>query len=160
MGGRRSKKPAINYFLSVTRVGRQTQSGVRWGVSRELSSFFYLHRKTERFIHFGAELNEGIKATLEMGKRIDRFFNQTTEEIYSLPVQLIMFTLIWAQLLKNTTQGKIYFYKTQAEKLYRSDPKFKEKLDNLIKNCNDFNSLLGKVSATHKELINYMETKK
>lgn len=156
---RSGRKPSINYFLSVTRVGRQTQSGVRWGVSRELSSFFYLHRKTERFIHFGAELNESIKTTLEMGKRVDRFFDQTTEEIYSLPVQLVMFTLIWAQLLKDMSQGKIYFYKTQAEKLYGSDSKFKDKVDNLIESCSDFNSLLGKVSAGHKELIDYMETK-
>ena len=151
------KRPAINYFLSVTRVGRQTQIPVRWGVSRELSSFFYLHRKTERFIHFGAELNEGIKATLEMGKRIDRFFDQALNEVYSLDIQLLMFTLIWAQLLKDVTQGKILYYKTTAQKLYLEDPVFKEKIRKIVDGCNNFNSLLGKISAQHEEILNYLE---
>lgn len=151
------KRPAINYFLSVTRVGRQTQTTVRWGANRELSSFFYLYRKTEKFIHFGAELNEGIKAILEMGNRIDRFFDQAINEVYSLDIQLLMFTLIWAQLLKDMTQGKISYYKTTAQRLYAEDPVFKEKIKKLIASCNDFNSLLGKVSAQHEELLNYLE---
>lgn len=151
------KKPAINYFLSVTRVGRQTQSKVKWGINRELSSFFYLHSKTERFIHFGAELNEGIKATLEMGKKLDQFFDQTTEEILSMDVQILLFILIWSGILKEETTGKIRFYRSQGQKLYDKDPVFKDKVKKLISSSDDFNSLLGKISAQHKELIDYME---
>lgn len=154
------KRPAINYFLSVTRVGRQTQSRVRWGVNRELSSFFYLHSKTERFIHFGAELNEGIKSTLEMGKKLDQFFDQTTEEIYSIDVQILLFTLIWSGVLKEETIGKIRFYRSQAQKLYDKNPVFRDKIKKLILSCDDFNALLGKISAQHKELIDYMERAK
>lgn len=154
------KRPAINYFLSVTRVGRQTQSGVRWGINRELSSFFYLHSKTERFIHFGAELNEGIKSTLEMGTKLNQFFDQTTEEIYSIDVQIILFVLIWSGVLRGETQGKISFYKSQAQKLYDKDPAFKKKIKKLVTSCDDFNQLLGKVSAQHKEIIDYMEKAK
>jgi len=154
------KRPGINYFLSVTRVGRQTQSKVKWGINRELSSFFYLHSKTERFIHFGAELNEGIKSTLEMGKKLDQFFDQTTEEIYSIDVQILLFVLIWSGILKEETTGKIRFYRSQAQKLYDKDRVFKDKIKKLIASCEDFNSLLGKVSAQHKELIDYMEKAK
>ncbi len=154
------KRPAINYFLSVTRVGRQTQSQVRWGINRELSSFFYLHGKTERFIHFGAELNEGIKSTIEMGKKLDQFFDQTTEEIYSMDVQTILFVLIWSGLLKEETSGKIRFYRSKAQGLFDKDPEFRDKITKLIDSCEDFNSLLGKVSAKHKELIDYMERAK
>ena len=151
------KRPAINYFLSVTRVGRQTQSQVRWGINRELSSFLYLHGKTERFIHFGAELNEGIKSTMEMGKKLDQFFDQTAEEIYSIDVQTILFVLIWSGILKEETSGKIRFYRSKAQGLYDKDHEFKNKISKIINSCNDFNSLLGKVSSTHKELIDYME---
>ncbi|MFH1899314.1 MAG: F0F1 ATP synthase subunit alpha [Patescibacteria group bacterium] len=154
---REGKRPAINYFLSVTRVGRQTQNKVRWGINRELSSFFYLHSKTERFIHFGAELNEGIKSTLEMGKRLNQFFDQTTEEIYSTDVQIVLFVLIWSGVLREETQGKIGFYKSQAQKLYDKDPVFKGKVKKLIDSCEDFNQLLGKISAQHKEIIDYLE---
>ncbi|MFC1700403.1 hypothetical protein ACFLZ4_02125 [Patescibacteria group bacterium] len=68
-----------------------------------------------------------------------------------------MFTLIWAQLLKDMTQGKISYYKSTAQRLYHEDPVFKEKIRKIIDGCNNFNSLLGKVSAQHKELLSYME---
>ena len=151
------KRPAINHFLSVTRVGRQTQTPIRWGVNRELSTFLYLHSKTERFIHFGAEINEGIKATIEMGKKIDQLFDQETEEIFSMDVQIITFVLVWTGILKSETSGKIKFYKMKAQKLYDSDDTFREKISNLISTSNDFNSLLGKISAQHKEIMAYME---
>lgn len=154
------KRPPINYFLSVTRVGRQTQSKVRWGINRELSSFFYLHSKTERFIHFGAELNEGIKATVDMGKKLDQFFDQTSEEVYAIDVQIILFVLIWSGILKEETSGKIRFYRSKAQKLYEDDPVFRDKVKKLISTSEDFNTLLGKIGAKHKELIDYMENAK
>lgn len=151
------KRPAINHFLSVTRVGRQTQTPIRWGINRELSTFLYLHSKTERFIHFGAEINEGIRATMEMGKKIDQLFDQETEEIFSMDVQMILFVLVWTGILKDETSGKIKFYKLKAQNLYDNDEKFREKIIDLISNSNDFNTLLGKVSSMHKELMSYME---
>ncbi len=151
------KRPAINHFLSVTRVGRQTQSPIRWGVNRELSTFLFLHSKTERFIHFGAEVNEGIKATIDMGKKINQLFDQENEEIYSMDVQIILFVLVWTGILKDETSGKIKFYKMKAQSLYDKDEVFREKITNLIKSSPDFNSLLGKVSASHKDLIDYMD---
>ncbi|MBW6441840.1 F0F1 ATP synthase subunit alpha [Patescibacteria group bacterium] len=151
------KRPAINHFLSVTRVGRQTQTPIRWGVNRELSTFLYLHSKTERFIHFGAEINEGIRATIDMGKKIDQLFDQETEETYSMDVQIIIFVLVWTGILKDETSGKIKFYKMKAQDLYDNDESFREKIVNLVSNSNDFNTLLGKVSANHKELMEYME---
>lgn len=151
------KRPAINHFLSVTRVGRQTQNPIRWGVNRELSTFLYLHSKTERFIHFGAEINEGIRATIDMGKKIDQLFDQESEETYSMDVQIILFVLVWTGILKDETSGKIKFFKMKAQNLYDNDEKFRNKVKDLIGSSVDFNSLLGKVSSSHKELIDYIE---
>lgn len=154
---KRGKRPAINHFLSVTRVGRQTQSSVRWGINRELSSFLILHNKTERFIHFGAEINEGIRSTLAMGERMNFFFDQSVEEILDVNVQILVFGLIWTGVLGDVSEGKVKFYMTESQKLYQSDPKFKEKTDKIINTCNDFNQFLGKISAQHKEVIGYLE---
>jgi F-type H+-transporting ATPase subunit alpha len=151
------KRPAINHFLSVTRVGRQTQSPIRWGINRELSSFLYLHSKTERFIHFGAEINEGIRATIEMGKKIDQLFDQETEETYAMDVQIIMFVLVWTGILKEDTPGKIRISKLAAQKLYDEDAAFKEKISEMISSSKDFNALLGKVSSSSKDLLDYIE---
>lgn len=154
---KRGKRPAINHFLSVTRVGRQTQSTVRWGINRELSSFLILHNKTERFIHFGAEVNEGIKATLLMGDRVNFFFDQSMEEILELNIQILIFGLIWSGLLGESSEGKIKYYINQSQKLYTTDPKFKNLTDSVISGCADFNQFLGKISAQHKAIIDYLE---
>jgi len=151
------RKPAINHFLSVTRVGRQTQTPIRWGINRELSSFMFLHKKTERFIHFGAEINEGIKTTIDMGKKINQLFNQENEEIFSMDVQILMFVLVWTGILKEETPDKIKFYKMKAQSLYDKDPVFKEKVSNLVSSSPDFNALLGKIGAFHKDLIDYVD---
>jgi F-type H+-transporting ATPase subunit alpha len=154
---KRGKRPAINHFLSVTRVGRQTQSSVRWGINRELSSFLILHNKTERFIHFGAEVNEGIRSTLAMGDRMNFFFDQNVEEILDINVQILVFGLIWTGVLGDISEGKVKYYMTESQKLYQSDPKFKEKADKMIDTCSDFNQFLGKISAQHGEVIDYLE---
>jgi F-type H+-transporting ATPase subunit alpha len=154
---KRGKRPAINHFLSVTRVGRQTQSAVRWGINRELSSFLILHNKTERFIHFGAEVNEGIRSTLLMGERVNFFFDQGMEEILDLNVQILAFGLIWTGVLRDVSEGKIKYYMSESQKLYKNDPKFREKTDKMVDTCTDFNQFLGKISAQHKEVIDYLE---
>jgi len=148
------KRPAINYFLSVTRVGRQTQTPIRWGVNRELSAFLALHNKTERFIHFGAEVNEGIKSTLDMGKKVDRLFNQGSEDIYCVDIQIVLFTLLWLGVLP---EEKIQDYKVKMQKSYDKDEVFRKKVTDLINSSSDFNVLLGKVSAVHRDLISFIE---
>ena len=40
-------RPAINYFLSVTRVGRQTQTAIRYKINRELTAILSLYEKTK-----------------------------------------------------------------------------------------------------------------
>ena len=154
---KRGKRPAINHFLSVTRVGRQTQSSVRWGINRELSSFLILHNKTERFIHFGAEVNEGIKSTLAMGDRMNFFFDQSVEEILDINVQILVFGLIWTGVLGDVSEGKVKFYMTESQKLYKTDDKFKEKTDKMVNTCSDFNQFLGKISMQYKEVVDYLE---
>ncbi len=148
------KRPAINHFLSVTRVGRQTQSGVRWGVSRELASFLLLHNKTERFIHFGSELNEGIKTTLTMGKNVGYFLDQSMEDILDLNVQLVAFTLIWVGHVKEDTPGTIRNFVKSTQRLYTKDTSFRSKIDSLVQSSNDFNQLLNKVGAESTLLLN------
>ena len=68
------RRPAINPFLSVTRVGRQTQTNLRREINREIISFLNLYEKMQSYIHFGAELNENIKSTLSTGAKIIQFF--------------------------------------------------------------------------------------
>lgn len=149
------KRPAVNYFLSVTRVGRQTQSKLRWGINRELNSFLTLFEKTQRFVHFGAELNEGIKATLGMGSRVLSFFDQSMGKIVDINVQMVIFCLIWAGYFNDKSPGQIRVICEKAIFSHDSNVEFKEVVDDLINNAKDFNDLLGKIGSKAKYFLEF-----
>lgn len=147
-------RPAVNYFLSVTRVGRQTQTKLKWSTARELTGFLIQLEKTQSFIHFGAEINQGIKSTLAMGEKlIHGFFNQDSDYVIESNLQMLLFTLIWSQTLQTKTLDEL---KQQCKKIatrYHGDPAYKKTVDNMVNECDDLNKLLGLVSAKHMELI-------
>ncbi len=156
------RRPAINYFLSVTRVGRQTQNKLRSGLSRELNSFMSLYEKTQRFIHFGAEINEGIKTTLSLGQKLLTLFDQSMGNIIDQNVQIVLVSLIWVGALKAENMSKVKAVRYRGQDLYTNDEQFRTLIDTIISTSTDFNSLLGHVSAKNKELLKYfpMDTSK
>jgi F-type H+/Na+-transporting ATPase subunit alpha len=153
------RKPAVNNFLSVTRVGRQTQTVLRWGVNREIMSFMTLLEKTQDFVHFGAEINEGIKSTLAMGERVMTFFNQPMGKIMELNVQIILFSLIWVGLLNNYDMSSLRVFMDKTAYQYHKDQEFKNRVDDLINSSSDFNVLLGKIAPIGSDLVNYINEK-
>ncbi len=151
------RRPSINYFLSVTRVGRQTQNALRWGVNRELNSFLTLLEKTQSFVHFGAELNAGIKATLDMGEKILSFFDQPIKKVMDIELQIMIFCLIWVGAIKSESNEKTKFTVRKFIQVYDNNPMFVEKVHTLLNSSSDFNVLLGKVSSKQGELLKYIE---
>lgn len=147
-------RPAINYSLSVTRVGRQTQTRLRWSVARELTSFLGQLEKTQTFIHFGAEINQGIKSTLAMGEKlIQGFFNQESGHIVESNAQILLFALIWSQTLQNKSIDELRQQCKIIAERYRVNPEYKKTVDSMINSCEDLNKLLGLISAKHMILI-------
>ena len=150
------KRPAVNTFLSVTRVGRQVQSMLHQSLHRELSGFLSLLRKHERFVHFGAELSEGIRESLETGKKVTAFFNQPPQRIYPLNVQYFLFALVWGGLLAEKQTANFEFLAKKLSDMYEKDSDFRQYVDKLIGESPDFNALLSNVtgkSDTIKDLI-------
>jgi F-type H+-transporting ATPase subunit alpha len=154
------RRPAVNYFLSVTRVGRQTQNKIRWGINRELSSFLTLYEKTQRFIHFGAEVNEGIKATLNMGSRLLSFFDQPMGTSIDQRLQIVLFCLIWVGSITFESSTKIKYLRDKSHDLYINNKDFKAIVDTLLSESTDFNVLLGKISQKSKELVKFLDLEK
>jgi F-type H+-transporting ATPase subunit alpha len=153
---KKGQKPAVNHFLSVTRVGRQTQSKLRWGVNRELVSFFTLLNKTQNFVHFGAELNEGIKSTLQMGGRLLSFFNQPIKEIVPMKIQIFFYCLVWIGVFNNDETEKMQELFLNCVRSYKSNGEFTKKIDELVVETDEFNMLLGKMSSKAAELTGYV----
>jgi len=150
----KGRRPAVNPFLSVTRVGRQTQSVLHRDINRELLSFLTLFEKMQRFVHFGAELTPTIKSTLSNGDRILAFFQLTSENTVESNLQIFLYCLLWVGLW----QGKdILSMKIDMDKiatLYKTNPPIKKHVDEIIGSGKSFNDLLGKMSKN----IQYYQT--
>ncbi|MBD3366532.1 hypothetical protein GF360_04335 [candidate division WWE3 bacterium] len=149
-------RPAVDAFLSVTRVGRQVQSKLHQSLNRELSGFLNLLRKHKRFVHFGAELSEGIRTSLETGEKVTAFFRQPPRQIYPLHVQYLLFTMIWGGLITPKQIQSLKFLGKKMKTLYKEDADFRRYLDNLVNTSEDFNALLAAVmkeQETIKELL-------
>lgn len=144
------RRPAVNTGLSVTRVGKQTQSDVERSITRELNSFITLYEKMQTLSHFGAELTDNVKNILSMGEKIYMFFEQHYAVIVPKEVQLILFSLLWIRLIdpdKTTLEEirnamiKEYTEKTEVRQLF-----------NEVMQAKSFNELLRNVSL-HKDSI-------
>ena len=150
------QRPAVDIHMSVTRVGRQTQSKLRWSINRELTSFFVLYQKTENFIHFGAELNEGIKNTLSTGRRLLQFFTQSPDIILDLNLQIFFFVLIWSGAWSSKSEQEVYSTMGKFIEAYKMNPDFKIQVDSIMDHSQDLNTLLGKIMKDVKSYDNFI----
>lgn len=147
----KGKRPAVNTSLSVTRVGKQTQSNATRSITRELSSFLTLYDKMTNLSHFGAELTENVKNILSMGEKINLFFEQSYTDIIPQEIQLVLFSLLWIKLidpdkknLENIRQILLTEYTNNQES---------KQLINEILQVNTFNELLRNISLQKERLF-------
>ncbi|MBI2414270.1 F0F1 ATP synthase subunit alpha [candidate division WWE3 bacterium] len=151
------RRPAINIFASVTRVGRQTQTTTRSGIFRELNSFLSLHEKTQSFIHFGAELSEGVKTTLTMGERVLDFFNQSPDRILTIELQIMLFCLIWIGTWNKYGKEQVRVELEKIISTYKRSKTTQDLFSKYVWEASDFNSLLGKLSVDGNKIMDTLE---
>jgi F-type H+-transporting ATPase subunit alpha len=99
------RRPAVNIPLSVTRVGRQTQSELSRNITSTVSAFLTGYEKVLNLSHFGAELSDEVKGTLATGQAIYTFFNQHFDVSIPLAIQSVIFALLWLGLMDTTSEG-------------------------------------------------------
>lgn len=77
------ERPAINLFLSVTRVGRQTQKGLGREMGQEVLSILKKYEELQRFLRFGSELSASVRETVRLARGIETLFRQVNIEVVS-----------------------------------------------------------------------------
>ena len=112
----------------------------------------------QSFIHFGAELNESVKATLATGEMIINFFNQAINEVVPINLQIIAFSMLWANLWKRQDTAVIRKQLHQILEAYNSDTKIRARIDKLAEN-DSFNKLLGVLKAEGPQIIKEVSQK-
>ena len=139
------KRPAVNPFLSVSRVGHQTQSPLLRDVSREVSIFLVSYERMKQFLHFGAEVGENARKILALGEKLDVFFNQSSEMIIPVTINVVILAALWAGIWNETRKEDL---KREMESIiltYQTNTNYKKQFDDLI-----FSSKL------FADLVNYL----
>ena len=70
-------RPAVNIFLSVTRVGHQTQPPELKTLRAEILNILKKKEELERFHKYGPEITDEVKNMVEKGENILNFFKQS-----------------------------------------------------------------------------------
>lgn len=145
----RARRPAIDPFVSVTRVGHQTQTGLRREVSRELLAVLSAYERSQSFLRFGAELGESSRQILAVGERIYALFDQPVLSIVSENLQVVLVGLIWAGLWNGREVERFIGW-------HEGDPAVKTMVDGLVTGSDTMSKLLseirGKTEAFSKVL--------
>lgn len=141
----KGQRPSINPFLSVTRVGRQTQTPLSRDISRELMAFLVNFQKMSNFVHFGTELTDEVQRILKKGKRISEFFNQNLN--VSIPINIALFIIcgLWLDFWQEVSDIDIKKKYSEFIAKYSDDEKFHSAIDKIIRESDKFETLLEKV---------------
>ena len=75
------ERPAVNLFLSVTRVGRQTQSKLARELAQELLSILKKDEELQRFLRFGSELTENVKEIVRIATGVKELFRMVKFQV-------------------------------------------------------------------------------
>ena len=137
------KRPAVNPFLSVTRVGHQTQTPLLRDTSRELSSFLVTYERMKQFLHFGAEVGETARNILALGSRIDSYFNQGTEKTIPLNINLLILAGLWAGVWSDTKVEDMRLQMERVNLSYSTDPNFKTQVNEILAKSKTFSELVS-----------------
>src|SRR5581483_6927773 len=138
----KGRRPAINPFLSVTRVGHQTQTQLKREISRELISFLTISEKLSSYTHFSAELNIATKQILQLRERIISFLDQLQTESIPSCVQVIVFVLIWSNIWNMDNPIELKQNITKIKNTYNTNQNYKNTLDDTINKATSFNALI------------------
>lgn len=139
------RRPAINSFLSVTRVGRQTQSALVRDLNSKVLTLLKKYEDLQKFLRFGPELTPEIKNTLLLGEKVLSFFNQLEIEIVPFRLQVILISFLWLGYWegKDLSQLKKLNQKITITKL----------IDRLIAKSQTFTELNNAVEQNKEKLL-------
>lgn len=151
------RRPAINIPLSVTRVGKQTQTQIEKDINRELGSLFSIYERVENLSHFGSEMTESVKSIFSTGDKVYAFFNQPAGTVIKKEISLIIFSLIWLHILttidsiEKARTGLLTACEKEENLLFLRSLLQVEKFNQLLKNVTDYkDKLLTLCNSTNK----------
>jgi len=149
----RGRRPAIHTGLSVTRVGKQTQTPLQREISHSLTAFIALYTKTESLTHFGAELTADTHAILRRGEVLYAFLNQPREQILPNPVMLVLAGGILLDWFNDVSSKDIQGIRNCLLQNYSEHPQRKKLLESIVTDSEHLADFLQNLKTNQKEVL-------
>jgi len=151
---RKGKRPAINTFLSVSRVGNQTKTLIEKDSAGWIRKKLAEYQRALEISQFGAELPVETQETIELGRRLEILFNQEPETIIPQELQLFLVGLLVSGFWKDKPLTEI---KTEVLRLlekYRGGilPKLPEEIGE-IKDLDHLQFLIEEILPEVEKII-------
>jgi F-type H+-transporting ATPase subunit alpha len=136
------QRPAVNAFLSVTRVGHQTQTPLQRELSREILSFLVSYEKMKSFLHFGAEVGENVRRVLNLGDKLMSYYDQGGNEIVPVNLNILIIAGLWTGVWKETEVPQMKKQMEQISLNYKTDEAYRKEVDDFIGATESFSKLI------------------
>ena len=114
-------RPAIDTRLSVTRVGKQTQTPLGRSFNRTLTSFFATYYRTLELTHFGTELSTQSQQVISRGNQLVAFFSDKSLTRLPLSVQLVLLGMVWHGWISSEQGHELSTCKTALASAYQDE---------------------------------------
>jgi len=100
-------RPAVNIFLSVTRVGRQTRNKLYHNISAEIYAILKKVEAAKVFTKFGPEQTEEVKMTLVRGENMDKLLTRANGKILEEGEMLYLYAWYRKKEMVNETPDEL-----------------------------------------------------
>ncbi|MFZ1721180.1 MAG: hypothetical protein WAU07_01620, partial [Microgenomates group bacterium] len=146
------QQPAINTALSVTRVGKQTQTPLLRDINHVLTSFMSQYKKARGLTHLASEVSGETQDMLKKGSVILDFFSEIDEVNLPSEVQQIMVGMIWSGWFNQSHRAELHASRFKLSSAYQNDQNIAQKLDSIVANNERFDTFVSAVQD-HKQLL-------
>ncbi|TSC75983.1 MAG: Uncharacterized protein G01um101430_153 [Parcubacteria group bacterium Gr01-1014_30] len=150
---RKGKLPAINAFLSVSRVGNQTKEPLDKALAGWIRKKMVEYQRVTEIAQFGGELSLETQKILELGRKVEILFNQGPKATIPRALQLFLFGLLisgfWDDKPENIMKVEIDTILKSYKEVFMQIEAEVEK----IKNLDELKDFIKEITPTVKEIL-------
>ncbi len=140
------QRPAVDLSLSVSRVGRQTQSPCVSAVSQRVRQLLSAASDLETVSRFSSELSPQTQLILRQKDMIMEILKQELSFVIPPQVQAAILTLPFTTFLQNKTKAHVVKFKNLLIQAFMQNPKLKE-VTQIIPSLKDDFELISKLET-------------
>jgi F-type H+-transporting ATPase subunit alpha len=147
------RRPAINIPLSVTRVGKQTQSVLLQEIQRRLTAFLSEHEKISALSHFGAELSRDVWDTIRKGNQILKLLDQHYTVLIPIEVQIVILGLVWHGFMLEYSDEDLLSFRNALVSYYNNNELIHESFGQIM-DVSSFDEYILGITKIKEQLLN------